>query len=195
MVGEMAENRIDPTVAGLFLVAFIALVFGFLGFQIFLGFGFETVGEEIITVFDVDWGLDAVAAPLAAAIGIVFLVLTVSAIRVGNAFAAALFAFVAIALTAVQYGFEVSSFMFYILAIVFIVFALVAFIVGAPKMLAIMLIFVGLLYMFVGVFSIDGFAGESAETFGLLFGIFGILAGLVAMYLAFALSTQKLQIF
>ena len=174
----MAENRIDPTVPALFLVALITLVFGFLGIDSYQNMG---------------WKLGLVAAPLAAAIGIVFVVFTISAIRVGNAFAAALFGFVAIALYAVQYGLPVKSMMmFIILALIFIVFVIVAFMVGAPKLLAIMLLCVALLYLFVGLF-VD--AGKADSVYGLLFGIFGILAGLLSLYLAFALSTQKLPVF
>jgi len=177
----MSENRIDPTVAGLFLVAFITLVFGFLGIQFFQG------GSAM------DWGLHHVAADLALVVGAIFVVLTVSAIRFGNAFAASLFGFVAVSLIAVQYGFLASPFMFYLLAIVYIVFALVALLIGAPKLLVILLFFVGLLYFFVGLFSNAGIA--DGDTYALLFGIFGILAGVVALYMAFALSTQKLPVF
>jgi len=180
MVKKMAE-RIDPTVPGLFLVAVIALVFGFLGLEGYL---------------DADWGLGGVAANVAMVIGVIFVVLTVSAIRIGNAFAAALFGFVAVALYVVQYGLAgFSPFLFYLIAIVFIVFVIVAFMIGAPKLLAIMLLFVALLYLFVGVFIAVALGGKDPETYALLFGIFGVLAGLVALYLSFALSTQKLPVF
>ena len=169
----MSENRVDPTVAGLFLVAFIALVFGL--------FGIETYSSST------SWG---VPAPLLAAIiGIAFVVLTVSAIRCGNAFAASLFAFVAIALIAVQVCLGVWI-MFVLIAVFFIVFALIAFLIGAPKLLAIMIACVALLYLFVGLYFNTGTDG-----YAIAFAIFGFLGGLVALYLGFALSTEKLPVF
>ncbi|MDR2866461.1 MAG: hypothetical protein LBV13_03545 [Methanomassiliicoccaceae archaeon] len=171
----MTENRVDPTVAGLFLVAFITLIFGFLGVSLYSA-------NEIFGAIP--------AAGLATLVGIMFIVLTVSAIRCGNAFAAALFAFVAISLLAVSSSFGTSAFVFILLGIMYIVFALVALIIGAPKLLMILLFLVGLLYIFVGAFVYDG-----GDTFALLFGVFGILSGVVALYLGFALSTQKLPVF
>jgi len=176
MVIKMSENRVDPTVAGLFMTAFIALVFGLLGFELYQG---------------LDWGLFFVADILAAVIGIVFFVLTVSAIRCGNAFAASLFAFVGVALVAVPICLMVSWFAFVLLAIFFILFAVIAFIIGAPKLLAIMLIFIGLLYLFVGLYT----SPNSEEIFAILFGLFGVLGGALALYLGFALSTEKLPVF
>jgi len=173
----MSENRIDPTVAGLFLVAFIALVFGFLGIELYQG---------------LSWGLAGVAATLAGFIGILFVVLTVSAIRAGNAFATALFAVVAVALVMVPICFGVSFFAFILVAIFLLVFALIAFLIGTPKLLVIILAFVALLYLFVGLCINDGIVDS---IFALLFGIFGILAGAVALYLAVALSTEKFPVF
>ncbi|MCL2786327.1 MAG: hypothetical protein FWD81_03810 [Methanomassiliicoccaceae archaeon] len=172
----MSENRIDPTVAGLFLTAFIALIFGFLGIEAFSS---------------LDWGLMAPALGLAPVIGIAFIVLTVSAIRSGNAFATSLFAFVAIALIMVPICLMTSWFAFVIAAIFFIVFALIAFLVGAPKLLAIMLFFIALLYLFVGL----SVSPSTVDAFSLLYGIFGLLGGVLALYLAFALSTEKLPVF
>ena len=172
----MSENRLDPTVAGLFMTALIALIFGFLGIELYS---------------TTDWNLFGVAGTLSAIIGIIFVVLTVSAIRFGNAFATSLFAFVAIALIAVPICLLTSWFAFILLTIFFIVFALIAFLVGAPKLLAIMLIFIALLFLFVGLYT--GPSGE--EIYAILFGVFGLLGGLVALYLAFALSTEKLPVF
>jgi hypothetical protein len=173
---KMSENRVDPTVAGLFLVTFITLVFGFLGFELYS---------------NLDFGLEATAGPLAAIVGMMILVLMVSAIRCGNAFAAALYGFVALSLFLPVMGFGEAPMLFYIAAILYIVFAVVAFLVGAPKLLMFILIFVGVLYLFVGVFS----SAANSDVIPLLFGICGVLAGVLSLYLAFALSTQKLPVF
>jgi len=176
----MSENRIDPTVAGLFLTAFITLVFGFVG---------------ILTYGKVDGASALTAATLAmsSVVGLVFLVLTVSAIRFGNAFAASLFGFIGVALVGATVGLTAgSAYLFFIIAIVFIVFALVALLVGAPKLLMILLFFVALIYLFVGLFVN---AADPESVFALVFGLFGVLAGVLALYMAFALSTQKLPVF
>ena len=175
---KMSENRVDPTVAGLFLTALITLVFGFLG-------------VELYNDPKAGW-IGAAAAPLAAAVGVLVAVLMVSAIRCGNKFAAALFGFVSASLLAVVISFDVGSFVFFIIAIIYIVFVIVAFMTGAPKLLAIMLLFVGLLYLFVGL---SFFGSSPAEIHNLLFGIFGLLAGAIALYLALALSTEKFPVF
>ncbi|MCL2143702.1 MAG: hypothetical protein FWH44_05555 [Methanomassiliicoccaceae archaeon] len=170
----MSENRIDPTVAGLFLVAFITLVFGL--------FGIEMGG-------DLSWGVPA--ATLAPVVGLMFVVFTVSAIRFGNAFAAALFGFVAISLIAVPMIAMVSPFVFYLIFAMYVVFAIVALLIGAPKLLFILLLLVGLIFLFVGVSSSDAVSDMTWY----LAGVFGILAGVVALYMAFGLSTQKLPVF
>ena len=177
----MSENRLDPTVAGLFMTAVIALVFGFLGIELYC--------------HDLSWGLASIATGLSAVIGIVFLVLTVSAIRFGNAFATSLFAFVGVALIAVMICFPASWFAFVLLAIFFVVFALIGFLVGAPKLLSIMLVLIALLFLFVGLFLNDGPKFYDENVYAILFGIFGLLGGLVALYLSFALSTEKLPVF
>ncbi|MDR0334546.1 MAG: hypothetical protein LBH69_01505 [Methanomassiliicoccaceae archaeon] len=158
-------------------MAVITLVFGLLGIEFYQG---------------LDWGMGIVAAPLAAIIGVVFVILTISALRFGNAFAASLFGFIAISLLIVPIAFGFSFMAFVIMAIFYLVFMIIAFLIGAPKLLGILLLLVALLYLFVGLFINDGL-GDSV--FGILFGIFGVLSFLVALYMAFALSTQKLPVF
>jgi len=179
MVDKMAENRIDPTVPGLFLVAFIMLIFGVLGVLIY---GENAEAGALLTAAQAFSGI----------IGIMFLVLTVSAIRVGNAFASSLFAFLVVALLVAAVCVPGGSyFVVLFVAIFFIVFALIALLIGAPKLLMILLFGAALVYLFVALFmnATDG------ATFALLFGIFGILSSLVALYMSFALSTQKLPVF
>jgi hypothetical protein len=172
----MSENRVDPTVAGLFLVSFITLVFGLLGLQ---------MGA------DLNWNMDFVALGLAPVVGLIFIVLAVSAIRCGNAFAAALFVFVSIALIAVPIAFGVGAFVaFFLIAAIFLVFAIISFLVGAPKLLMLILIFTAVIYLGVGL-TING----SSSSIAYIFALGGILAGVLSLYLGFALSTQKLPVF
>jgi len=180
---KMSENRVDPTVAGLFLVGLITLFFGLLGVLLY---GKVADAGALLGYINV------ILIPLS----LVFLVFTYMAGKVGNAFATALFGFVAIALFSVTIALGVGSmYAFIILGVFFILFALVAFMIGAPKLLAILLIFTALIYIFVALFVNAGNNGDDPLTFALLFGIFGILAGAVGTYMAIALSTEKLPVF
>ncbi|MCL2608176.1 MAG: hypothetical protein FWD92_06465 [Methanomassiliicoccaceae archaeon] len=126
-------------------------------------------------------------------LAVIFLVLMYMASKVGNAYATALFAFVVAALIAVQSavgGVEGSSFALYVIAIFFILFALVAFFIGAPKLLSIQLFFTALLYLFVGLF----LAADDGKTMALIFGVFGVLASAVATYMALALAQEKVKL-
>jgi len=176
----MSENRLDPTVPGLFMVAFITLVFGVLG----LVAGAENIVEA--------GKMQTAAIAFASIIGLIFVVLTVSAIRFGNAFAASLFVFVAVSLFAATIGVPSFNWILIILVAVFyIVFAIIALLIGAPKLLMILLFLVALLYLFVGLC----LNADDGKMFAYLFGVFGILSALVALYMGFALSTQKLPVF
>jgi len=188
---KMSENRVDPTVAGLFLVGLITLFFGLLGVLLW---NENAMGADLLVYIT---GIGAGAANgILVAFALMFVLFAFLAAKVGNAFATALFAFVAVALFSVTIGLIASSFIaFLIIGVFFIVFALVAFLIGAPKLLAILLALTALLYIFVGVFVNAGNNGDDPLTFALLFGVFGILAGAVATYMAVALSTEKLPVF
>ena len=175
----MSENRVDPTVAALFLVGFITMVFGLIGLA--------SNGEWADA-----FALGQTGGDCALAVGVIFIVLTVMAAKSNNAFATALFAFIALGLASTSYalGYE-SEIAIILIGVFFLIFAIVAFIVGAPKLLFLQLVFVFLLYLFVGL-SLGG--GDSVDTYQLLFGIFGVLAGIVATYLGFALATEKLPV-
>ncbi|MDR2866459.1 MAG: hypothetical protein LBV13_03535 [Methanomassiliicoccaceae archaeon] len=177
----MSENRVDPTVAGLFLVGFITLFFGLLGINLY--------GDST------DSGLLLVAFDFIGVIGILMVMFSYMAGKAGNAYATALFAFIAVALFGVSYGAgagDNAAIVFYALALFFVVFALVGAMIGAPKMLVILLLLVALLYLFVGFF----FSGSSnVDVWALMFGIFGLLSFLLATYMAVGLGTQKLPVF
>jgi hypothetical protein len=172
---KMSETRVDPTVAGLFLVGFITLFFGLLGIDIFT---------------DAGTALKGVAASFIFVIGIIMVVFALMASKAGNAFATALFAFVAVALFGVIFGIDGFPVVFYAIAFFFVVFAIVAFLIGAPKLLAVLLFLVALLYFFVGLW-----VGYGDAPYAAAFGLFGILSFLVATYMAVGLGTQKLPVF
>ena len=179
----MSENRVDPTVAALFLVGFITMVFGLIGIAA------NGEGDGIFSNLTKTGGL------LATAIGVIFIVLTVMAAKSNNAFATALFAFIAAGLLATETGLTTQSPLLIIfIGIFFLIFAIVAFIVGAPKLLFLQLVFVFFLYLFVGLWLNATVGGDDGNTYALLFGVFGILAGIVATYLGFALATEKLPV-
>ncbi|MCL2712433.1 MAG: hypothetical protein FWD37_04070 [Methanomassiliicoccaceae archaeon] len=177
----MSENRVDPTVAGLFLVAFITLVFGLLGLDLFQNFDVPGYVSDYLLF----------AGGIIPTISLVLLVFAYMAGKVGNAFAVALFAFVAVALFAVTIAVAGGAGTpFVALAFFFLLFTLVAFFIGAPKLLVLMLLFVTFLFLFVGLFFIEG-----EKAYAIAFGLFGILSFLAAGYLALALSTQKFPVF
>ena len=183
----MSENRVDPTVAGLFLIGFILLVFGIAGIQLFN----SGAPEILVAAYDF-------IVPVA----FIILIFAYMAGKAGNAFAVALFAFIAVALFGASFMLNltgVPSFgdpmLFSIVAFFFIIFAIVALVIGAPKLLVILLFLVALLYLFIGFWVAIANGGNDASAYALVFGLFGLLGFLVATYLAFALATQKAPVF
>lgn len=178
----MSENRVDPTVAGLFLVALITLIFGILGIDLFN----DLSNNGLLT---------GAAMPFIPLLSAIFIVLAYMAGKAGNAFATALFVYVAVALYGVIVAFTMGSAVgdaiMLALAFFFLMFTLVAFMIGAPKLLGFLLLCVTLLYLFVSIFINQG--GDD-EPYAIAFGIFGILAFLISSYLAIALATQKLPV-
>jgi len=177
----MAENRVDPTVAGLFLIGFITLVFGIAGIQMFNeGFGVSAL-------------LDA-ANVLVLPVAFIILIFAYMAGKAGNAFAVALFAFIAVALFGAGVLMNGEPLLFAIIAFFFIIYAIVALLIGAPKLLVILLFLVALLFLFIGfAFAVN--SGGEAGAYCLVFGIFGLLSFIVATYMAVALATQKAPVF
>jgi hypothetical protein len=183
----MAENRVDPTVAGLFLIAFVTLIFGIAGLQVF------NSGSPDILIAG-----GAFIIPVA----LIIFVFAYMAGKAGNAFAVALFAFIAVALFGATFMLDLETpgnlgepLLFVIVAFFFMIFAIVALAIGAPKLLFILLILVALLYLFIGFFVAVANGGNDASGYALVFGLFGILAFLVSAYLAVALATQKAPVF
>jgi len=180
----MSETRVDPTVAGLFLVGFITLVFGIVGIQMFNN-GFDLVsGSDLLNA----------AGFLIAPVSIVILIFAYMAGKAGNAFAVALFAYIAVTLFGASQLLGQEPMLFYIVAFFYVVFALVAFLIGAPKLLGILLILVALIFLFMGfAFAVSGGGGDT-EGYCVAFGLFGILSFIVATYMAIALATQKFPV-
>ena len=176
----MSENRVDPTVAGLFLIGFVMLVFGIAGIQLFNS-GWP---DLLVAAFDF-------IIPVA----FIILIFAYMAGKAGNAFAVALFSFIAVSLFGAGYMLGTEVMLFAIVAFFFIIYAIVALLIGAPKLLVILLFLVALLFLFLGfAFAIEKGAGDPSA-YCLVFGFFGILAFLVATYMAVALATQKAPVF
>lgn len=181
------SQKVDPTVAGLFLVGFITLFFGLLGMQIF------QTG---------DMSLLGVAGKFICVIGAIIIMFAYMAGKAGNAYATALFAFVAVSLFGVGFGLSVEAagdgwnvlyafpIVFYAIAIFYVVFAFVGFAIGAPKLMGLLLLFVAGLYFFVGLA-----IGPGDAPYSFMFGCFGLLSSIVATYMAIGLGTQKLPVF
>ena len=178
----MSETkRVDPTVAGLLLIGFITLVFGIVGIQIFNG-------DDFTVMFG---AAGFFLLPLAG----VMLVFAYMAGKCGNAFATALFAYIAVAFLGTTYLVSVEeALLFYIVGFFFIVFALVAALIGAPKLLVLLLIFVAALFIFFGIFYGAIAAGDDPKAYAGAIGIFGILSFLIATYMAVALATEKFPV-
>ena len=176
----MSENRVDPTVAGLYLVGFITLFFGLLGILTFLGN--DTTDAA------------AAAMGLLLPVGFVLIIFAYMAGKAGNAFATALFAFIGVAFIGVSMSALYSPMGAYATAIFFIIFAIVAFIIGAPKLLAILLLLVALFFLFFG-FNTAAADPAAKEVYAAAYGLFSFIAFIVATYLAVALGTQKMPVF
>jgi len=175
---KMSETRVDPTVAGLFLIGFITLFFGLLGLEIF------GAGPDVTKIL-------GVAGDFIYYIGFILIIFAYMAGKVGNAFATALFAFVAVALFGVGIGLiNTYPTVFYAIAFFFLIFAIVSLVIGAPKLLGILLFLVCLLYLFVG------FQQATLDApYAIAFSFFGFLSFIVATYMAVALATQKMPVF
>jgi len=177
----MSETkRVDPTVAGLLLIGFITLVFGIIGVQIF-------TGADHTVMFDA-------AMKLLLPLSLIMFAFAYMAAKCGNGFATALFTFIAVAFYATIYlatnaGTDDNSLLFYILGFFFVVFAMIASLIGAPKLLVILLVFVALIYIFFGLF----FDGGDSPYAGAI-GLFGILAFFIATYMAIGLATERLPV-
>jgi hypothetical protein len=180
----MSETRVDPTVAGLFLIGFVTLVFGIMGIQMFNQGIIDPAGTII-----------EAAGFLIVPVAFVILIFAYMAGKVGNAFAVALFAFIAVSLFGAGSFLNKEPMLFYIVAVFYIIFAIVAFLIGAPKLLAILLILVALLFLFIGFAFAATVAGSEPDAYAIAFGLFGILSFLVATYMAVALATQKMPVF
>ena len=177
---KMAENRVDPTITGIFLIAFITLAVGLVGLL---------AAMENAAGFD---GFLALNDTLVNYCALAFLLLAIVAAYVGNSFSTALFAIVGISMYAAD-----DFILCIISAVLFIVFGLVSLLNGSPKLLFIILLFVALMYFILGIFanSVTGELADGDLVYGWLFGIFGLLAGVMSIYLGLALTTQKLPVF
>ena len=177
----MSETRrVDPTVSGLILIGFITLLFGIVGVQIFNGSDYTVMFNSALYFLLPITGIMLMFAYMAG--------------KCGNAFATALFAFIAMVffgtgwLATGAMALD-NSLMFYIVTFFFVVFALIAALIGAPKLLVLLLVLVALLYAFFGLYFT-----ALEEPYAGAVGLFGILSFIVATYMAIGLATEKLPV-
>jgi len=179
----MAENRVDPTVAGLFLIGFITLLFGIIGMQLYL----DIAAIQTEPLFKATLAFVGM-------VGFILLIFAYMASKAGNGFAVALFAFVVVSFFAVPLALDPAGIGFYqglyIVAIFYLVFTILTLLIGGPKILALMLLVVAFLFFFVGMY----LNFDKEPMYAMMFGIMGLTAAALAMYLGLAFATQRLPV-
>jgi len=182
----MAEaNYVDPTNVGLMLIGIIACVFGVLGVLIF-------------AKSDAVAALAPAADMLAMFFGFALILYSVfCASRTGDMPCMMAFGFVGCTLAAIGYSgitgiatLADSYVMLIILAFVFLIYMFLMLFVGAPKILVGVFLWAFLFFLFFGLYV----SSPSTEIYSLLFGVFGALTGIFAIYLGFAEATGKLPV-
>jgi len=180
----MSDTRADVTSMGLFLVSFIMLVFGLVGI-----YGYTEVGGvEFNTLF-------GASVEILALVGVFFVLLAIGAWWGGNKFLMVLFGFLGL-FTMLYSGLSVFvgdaglNFIFIIMAIFFIIFALWTFILKAGMLLVVLLIAAAIVFLMYG-FVLSAMAdGNDPKTFLLILGVFSLIAFAIATYLALADCTD-----
>ena len=184
------NNRVDPTVTSLFLVGFVTLLVGISGL---LAYNAHSSVEAGVTFGTALGG----AAHVISGLAIVMLVLAYMAARCGNAFAVALFSYIAISFYLTAWSGasgDGAQILFAIVGVFYAVFALVALLIKAPKLLVVLLVLVAIMYIFFGLFAQASAGTDTFKNMGLLYGVFALLSSIVATYMAIGLATEKLPV-
>lgn len=174
-----------PEILGLLLVSFIAMMVGLVA----LGIGDAANNMTMVALF----------LPYAA---ILFGIVTVFCYLNDNMFATALFGILAVFFwgfpgvlgAALTNGIGVSDAALYVLFAAVFLLAMAFVSTAQPvKMVTGVILLAGLAFLFVGVWVWDGFAPDAI--WAMLVGVFGVLAGLLAMYVPVAIlyNTMKGQ--
>lgn len=193
----MSETRIDPTAMGLLFIGFITLVIGLYGIDQYIG------GSTAYPM------IESGAFAVALFGGLALALIAVFAYKANSNFGASLFGWISLSLLLVaaksgafapMFDFTIDGwFLWVVIAIFYLIFAIWAFLAGTPKLLLGILVITAMVFLFLGLaFNPD--IADSAKTMFLIMGIFGILDFLLATYLGLALTEEcakcgKLKIF
>jgi len=175
---------------GLLFIGFITLVVGLFGIDKYNELGGSTADPMIAS------GVFAVALFG----GLALVLIAFYAYKAGSNFGASLFGWIALSLLFVAaYGgafaglfnldLSDSWFLWIVIAIFYLIFAIWAFLAGTPKMLLAILVITAMVFLFLGL-ALNADTADSMKTMFLIMGIFGILDFLLATYLGLALTEE-----
>jgi len=184
---KMSETKADTTSMGLFVISFLMLVFALVGIFAF-------------TEYDNALGLVGGSFMAAFAAGIVFAFVTFAMWKANNKFVMIIFATLtvfAIVYSGTFWGTSLAlvagaQWVFLVLAIIVIVYALIAFLNKAGFMLTLLLLVTGLavLFLFLACNVTGGALAADAQTFMLLVGLFSLIGFILALWMALADNTD-----
>jgi len=163
-------KNLDPTALGLFLVAIVSFALAFTRLLV-----------------DVDVTYVPVMPSFFMAMGILALFVAYFAYRAESQFGFTVFALVGMAVFLTGFGMGTWECIFF--GVVFLLTILWSLFAKTPKSLTIILVMTTLIFLFVGIESM------MTDNLNLLIGIVALLNGIFAIYLAFALATEKLPVF
>ncbi len=182
---------------GLLFIGFITLVIGLYGIDQYIG------GSTAYPM------IESGAFAVALFGGLALALIAVFAYKANSNFGASLFGWISLSLLLVaaksgafapMFDFTIDGwFLWVVIAIFYLIFAIWAFLAGTPKLLLGILVITAMVFLFLGLaFNPD--IADSAKTMFLIMGIFGILDFLLATYLGLALTEEcakcgKLKIF
>jgi len=159
-------KNLDPTALGLFLVAVVSLA---LGLFLLVDVSYGGFGElEFGTVFTL--------------LGIMILFVAYFAYKAESQFGFTVFALVGAAVALTGYG--MGSWENIVFAIIFLLTLIWSLIAKTPKLLSLILVTTTLVFLFVGL-------GGLMDIDAKITGIFALLNGIFALYLAFALALEN----
>ena len=174
---------------GLLFIGFITLVVGLFGIDQYNALGGSTADPMIAS------GVFAVALFG----GLALVLIAFYAYKAGSNFGASLFGWIALSLLFVAafggaftglFSFTLDGwFLWVVIAIFYLIFAIWAFLAGTPKMLLAILVITAMVFLFLGL-ALNADTADSMKTMFLIMGIFGILDFLLATYLGLALTEE-----
>lgn len=193
--------RVDTTFIGYFLIGFVFLIFGVMGLQDGGLFGEFT--PENYRNLPIDY---SVFSMVVGAVGFIMILLAVFAYRTGKQITAVSFLFFGLFFIFVRFNHVAKSglgqltansdwFLLVAFAIFFLIIAIYAFVAEAPKFVTVLILLTALTAFFFGLcclyapFGMDNV--DLHKAMGFVFGIFALLAFVIATYLGLAYAVPK----